>query len=115
MFASTRWRPQPASGEGLKTGAPRSGAISRTLAEPVVQRARYAFGDSPHSVDTFGCGTPVMPMAAPIVVPGANGCRGWIGVMFADPPASAAGFVHSTSWPGAPVFPKMAFAGGVSP
>ena len=54
-------------------------------------------------------------MAPAIVVPGANGALGWIGVILAEPPPSAAGLVQSTSLPGLLVRPKRAFAGRVSP
>src|SRR4051812_49604569 len=58
---------------------------------------------------------PSAVIAPAIVVPGANGARGWIGVTFAAPPPSAAGLVQSTSWPAGALRPKIASAGGVSP
>ena len=53
-------------------------------------------------------------IAAAIVDPGANGALGLIGVIGAEPPPSAAGFVQSTSRPLVPVRPNTAFSGGVA-
>ncbi len=50
-------------------------------------------------------------IAAAIVVPGAKGALGLIGVIGAEPPPSAAGLVQSTSSPLVPVRPKTAFSG----
>ena len=102
MFASTRCRPQLGSGDAVEDGRAaqradheRVGAAGRAAA-----RGRRS-GDAPQAVDTSGCGTPSdADRRRRSCVPGANGSRGWIGVILAEPPPSAAGLVQSTSCPG---------------
>src|SRR5215213_226528 len=111
MFASTRWRPHSGVGEARYTGAPLRASMCSTWALPDEQRAVYAFGIWTQGVAALGSFTPVIEIAAAIVVPGANGALGLIGVIAAEPPPSAAGLVHSTSRPAAPVRPNSAPSG----
>ena len=101
MLASIRWRPQAAVGEGLNTGAPLRGVIWSTSGAAGRGAARgVGVRDlDPRASVALGSFTPVIVIAVAIVVPGANGALGLIGVIGAEPPPSAAGLVQSTSRP----------------
>src|SRR4051794_35797356 len=114
MLASTRCRPQVASGSGVRANALVSGFTRSTFAPPArEQRPVTAFGKVAHGV--FGCGRPESAAfaSAPITLD-ANGFVAYTGESFAAPPPSAAGLVQSTSRPGRVVRPNRLFAGGVS-
>src|SRR4051794_16484206 len=114
MFASTRWRPQVASGSGSRLNAEPTGSTRSTFAPPAREHWPVTpFGKVAHAVS--GCGTFARAAfaSAPITL-GANGLVAYTGDSFAEPPPSAPGFVHSTSSPRAFVRPNRLSAGGVA-
>src|SRR3954451_20812295 len=113
-FASTRWSPHVASGEGLGVGVPGSEVSFRNVALfAVVHLPLKALGDSTNVVFAAGTGKLRIWMPSEINVPAANGFAGMIESSFEEPPPSAAGFVQSTCWCASAVWPKSVLLGGV--
>src|SRR5436190_1117360 len=98
MFASSRCRPQVASGTALGTGAPPSDLIWRVRAPPAEEhRPENALRYSTYVLGGVGTATPTSVLPSPMVVLLGNSRLGSTAVSRAEPPLRAAGLVHRTS------------------